>query len=146
MRASDIHIEAAESVIRVRYRIDGLLHDMEPPSIRLKNAIISRVKIMARLNIAERRLPQDGRIRMRSAAKRSIFRVSVIPTIHGESIALRVLDRDAVALDFDKLGFDTDQRATLARSDPLHQRYRPGDRAHEQRQDDHTLRVACSAE
>jgi general secretion pathway protein E len=106
MRASDIHIESADSSLRVRYRIDGLLHDMEPPPLRLKSAIISRVKIMARLNIAERRLPQDGRIRQAVRGNEIDFRVSIIPTIHGESVVLRILDRGALALNFDEIGFD----------------------------------------
>jgi general secretion pathway protein E len=112
MRASDIHIESAESHLRIRYRIDGLLHDMEPPPLRLKSAIISRIKIMARLNIAERRLPQDGRIRQAVRGKEIDFRVSVIPTIHGESVVLRILDRGTLALDFDQIGFDRDRLET----------------------------------
>jgi len=106
MRASDIHIEAADARLRVRYRIDGLLYDMEPPPLRLKSAIVSRIKIMARLNIAERRLPQDGRIRQVVRGKEIDIRVSVIPTIHGESVELRLLDRESLVLDLEHLGFD----------------------------------------
>ena len=79
---------------------------MEPPPLRLKNAIVSRIKIMAKLNIAERRLPQDGRIRLAVRGKEIDFRVPVIPTIHGESVVLRILDRGSLALDLEVLGFD----------------------------------------
>jgi general secretion pathway protein E len=109
MRASDIHIEAADNRLRVRYRIDGMLHDQDPPPLRLRSAIVSRIKIMARLNIAERRLPQDGRIRLAVRGKEIDFRVSVIPAIHGESVVLRVLDRGAMALEFSSIGFDADR-------------------------------------
>lgn len=105
IKASDIHIEPFEGDLKIRYRIDGVLHDMEAPPKQLQNAIISRVKIMARLNIAERRLPQDGRIKMRILGKEIDFRVSTIPTIYGESVVLRILDRENVILDLTKLGF-----------------------------------------
>ena len=102
--ASDIHIEAYEDRIRLRYRIDGVLGDVDPPPRNLRAAIISRVKIMARLNIAERRLPQDGRINLAVRGKSIDLRVSTIPAIDGEGVAMRILDRDSVALDFDALG------------------------------------------
>jgi len=105
MRASDIHFEPYENQFRVRYRIDGVLHDVESPPKRLQAAIISRVKIMAKLNIAERRLPQDGRIMLRIKGKEIDFRVSSIPTIYGESLVLRILDRGSTLLDIEKLGF-----------------------------------------
>jgi len=105
MRASDIHFEPFENQFRVRYRIDGVLHDVESPPKRLQAAIISRVKIMAKLNIAERRLPQDGRIMLRIKGKEIDFRVSSIPTIYGESLVLRILDRGSTLLDIEKLGF-----------------------------------------
>ncbi len=105
IEASDIHIEPFESDLKVRYRIDGVLRDMEAPPKRLQNAIISRVKIMAKLNIAERRLPQDGRIRHRVAGKEIDMRISTIPTIYGESVVIRILDRGNVVLDLTKLGF-----------------------------------------
>jgi len=105
-RASDIHLESAESRLRVRYRIDGVLREIEPPSPALKQAVISRVKIMARLNIAERRLAQDGRIRLAVRGKEIDLRVSTTPSIHGESVVLRILDRGHLALDFATLGFD----------------------------------------
>jgi len=108
LRASDIHFEPFEEQFRVRYRIDGVLHDVESPPKRLQAAIVSRVKIMAKLNIAERRLPQDGRIMLRVKGKEIDFRVSSIPTIHGESIVLRILDKSSIVLDIGKLGFPED--------------------------------------
>jgi general secretion pathway protein E len=108
LRASDIHFEPFEEQFRVRYRIDGVLHDVESPPKRLQAAIVSRVKIMAKLNIAERRLPQDGRIMLRVKGKEIDFRVSSIPTIHGESIVLRILDKSSIVLDIEKLGFPED--------------------------------------
>jgi len=107
-RASDIHFEPFEDQFRVRYRIDGVLHDVESPPKRLQAAIVSRVKIMAKLNIAERRLPQDGRIMLRVKGKEIDFRVSSVPTIHGESIVLRILDKSSIVLDIEKLGFPAD--------------------------------------
>jgi type II secretion system protein E len=103
--ASDIHIEPSEDTLRVRYRIDGILYDLEAPPRRLQAAVTSRIKLMAELNIAERRLPQDGRIRMTLNARRVDIRVSSVPTIHGESIVMRLLDRSSVFMPFDKLGF-----------------------------------------
>ncbi|HEV8310278.1 MAG TPA: type II secretion system ATPase GspE [Methylomirabilota bacterium] len=104
--ASDIHIEPFEDNLRVRYRIDGVLFDAETPPKRLRAAITSRIKIMAELNIAERRLPQDGRIRMSLQGRRLDIRVSTIPTIHGESVVMRLLDRAAILMPLDRLGFD----------------------------------------
>ncbi len=108
MRASDIHFEPFEDRFRVRYRIDGVLHDVESPPKRLQSAIVSRVKIMAKLNIAERRLPQDGRIMLRVKGKEIDFRVSSVPTIYGESTVLRILDKSTIVLDIEKLGFPQD--------------------------------------
>jgi general secretion pathway protein E len=107
-RASDIHIEPMDGEMRVRYRIDGVLHAMEAPPAHLAAAIVSRIKIMARLNIAERRVAQDGRIRLAVRGKDVDLRVSVMPTIHGESVVLRILDRGSLALDFSALGFEPD--------------------------------------
>jgi general secretion pathway protein E len=107
-RASDIHIEPFENRLIVRYRIDGVLHEIESPPKRLAAAVISRVKIMANLDIAERRLPQDGRIRLRIQGKEIDLRVSTVPTMHGESVVMRILDKGGVALNFDKLGFEQD--------------------------------------
>ncbi len=105
--ASDIHIEPFEDTLRVRYRVDGLLYDQESPPRRLQAALSSRIKIMAELNIAERRLPQDGRIRVTAQGRRVDIRVSTVPTIHGESIVMRLLDRSSVFLPFDGLGFSS---------------------------------------
>ncbi len=108
MRASDIHVEPFENRLAVRYRVDGVLHDVESPPKRLAAAVISRIKIMANLDIAERRLPQDGRIRLRVQGKEIDLRVSTVPTMHGESVVMRILDKGGVALDFNKLGFAED--------------------------------------
>ena len=105
-RASDIHIEPFENQLIVRYRIDGVLHETESPPRRLSAAVISRIKIMATLDIAERRLPQDGRIKLRVQGKEIDLRVSTVPTMHGESVVMRILDKGGVALDFHALGFD----------------------------------------
>ncbi|HEY9110297.1 MAG TPA: type II secretion system ATPase GspE [Rhodanobacteraceae bacterium] len=105
-RASDIHIEPFENRLKVRYRIDGVLHEVEAPPASSTAAVISRIKIMARMNIAERRLPQDGRIMLRVQGKELDLRVSCIPTSFGESVVMRILDRGNVVLDFDSLGFD----------------------------------------
>jgi general secretion pathway protein E len=104
-RASDIHIEPFERTLRVRYRIDGVLRDMQSPSHSLRAAVISRVKLMANLNIAETRLPQDGRIRLVNRGKEIDLRISTVPTMHGESVVLRILDKGGVDLGFDTLGF-----------------------------------------
>jgi general secretion pathway protein E len=113
MRASDIHIEPFENRLIVRYRIDGVLHEVESPPKRLSAAVISRIKIMANLDIAERRLPQDGRIRLRIQGKEIDLRVSTLPTMHGESVVMRILDKGHVALDFRKLGFEDETLKTF---------------------------------
>jgi general secretion pathway protein E len=107
-RASDIHIEPFEHELKVRYRIDGVLHDVETPARRLTAAIVSRIKIMAKLNIAERRLPQDGRIKLRLMGKEIDLRVSTLPTLFGESVVLRILDRSSIVVDLEALGFPED--------------------------------------
>ena len=104
-RASDIHIEPFETRLKVRYRIDGVLEEVESPPANSTAAVISRVKIMAKLNIAERRLPQDGRIMLRVQGKELDLRVSTVPTSFGESVVMRILDRENVVLDFHTLGF-----------------------------------------
>ena len=109
-RASDIHIEPFENRLKVRYRIDGVLQEVEAPPAKSTAAVISRVKIMATLNIAERRLPQDGRIMHRVGGKELDLRVSTVPTSHGESVVMRILDRESIVLDFDSLGFDDEIR------------------------------------
>ncbi|HXJ37070.1 MAG TPA: type II secretion system ATPase GspE [Candidatus Eisenbacteria bacterium] len=107
-RASDIHIEPFEQELKVRYRIDGVLHDVETPARRLQAAIVSRIKIMAKLNIAERRLPQDGRIKLRLMGKEIDLRVSTLPTLYGESVVLRILDRSSINVSLGTLGFPED--------------------------------------
>lgn len=110
LRASDVHIESQQSGLRVRYRIDGVLHAQPmPPEIhRFQAAIISRLKIMSRLNIAERRLPQDGRIQLRTGGREVDIRVSIIPMIHGEGLVLRLLDKGAMEFKLGKLGMEPD--------------------------------------
>ncbi len=104
-KASDIHFEPFENQFKVRYRIDGVLNEVEAPPKRLQAAIISRVKIMSKLDIAERRLPQDGRIKLRISDREIDFRVSTVPTLYGESLVMRILDRENLVLDLRKLGF-----------------------------------------
>ncbi len=103
-RASDIHIEALEHGLQVRYRIDGVLSEIDPPPNRFRAAIVSRIKIMAKLNIAERRLPQDGRIKLAVRGTPIDLRISTIPTMYGEGVVMRVLDRQGVKLEFSSLG------------------------------------------
>jgi type IV pilus assembly protein PilB len=106
-KASDIHIEPYEKSFRVRFRIDGILQEEMRPPLKLRNAITSRLKIMASLDIAERRLPQDGRIKLKIGGNREMdFRVSVLPTLYGEKIVMRLLDKSSLQLDMMKLGFD----------------------------------------
>ncbi len=108
--ASDIHIEPYENVLRVRYRIDGVLYNVMNLPIKIKNALTSRVKIMSKLDIAERRLPQDGRIKLKLGRKREIdFRVSTLPCLFGEKTVLRILDKSNLQIDMTKLGFEEDQ-------------------------------------
>ncbi len=115
--ASDIHVEPYEKEYRVRYRVDGLLHNVMSPPLKMKDAITSRIKIMAKLDIAEKRLPQDGRIKIRfsdAGQQRDIdFRVSVLPTLFGEKIVMRLLDRTKLMLDMTKLGFEPESLAKL---------------------------------
>jgi general secretion pathway protein E len=104
-RASDIHIEPFEQSLKVRLRVDGVLKDIDAPSVKSTAAVISRIKIMAKLNIAERRLPQDGRIKVQMLGKELDLRVSTIPTMYGESVVIRLLDKETTVLDFAELGF-----------------------------------------
>jgi general secretion pathway protein E len=115
-RASDIHIEPFENELKVRYRIDGVLHDVDAPQRRYQAAIVSRVKIMSKLNIAERRLPQDGRIKLRLMGREIDLRVSTLPTLYGESVVLRILDRSSIVVNLGSLGFPED---TLAQFDRM---------------------------
>jgi general secretion pathway protein E len=112
-RASDIHIEPFEQELKVRYRIDGVLHDLESPPRRLQAAIVSRIKIMAKLNIAERRLPQDGRIKLRQMGREIDLRVSTLPTLYGESVVMRILDRSSIVVTLEHLGFPPDTLASF---------------------------------
>lgn len=107
-QASDIHVEPTEDVVKVRLRIDGVLHEDDPLAPSLKAAFVSRIKVMAGLNIAERRLPQDGRLRLAVRGHDIDLRVATAPTIHGESVVMRILDRSNLPLDFESLGFDPD--------------------------------------
>ncbi len=107
-RASDVHIEPFENRLKIRYRIDGVMIEVESPPAKLSAAVISRVKIMAKLNIAERRLPQDGRIQLLVQGREVDLRVSTVPTMHGESVVMRILDKSGVVFEFDKLGFSMD--------------------------------------
>ena len=114
-RASDIHIEPFENRLKVRYRIDGVLQEVEAPPAKSTAAVISRIKIMAKMNIAERRLPQDGRIMHRVQGKELDLRVSTVPTSHGESVVMRILDRESIVLDFGSLGFDEQLKAKFTK-------------------------------
>lgn len=114
-RASDIHLEPMAKTFRVRYRIDGVLHEMKNPPKRLQGAIISRLKIQANMSIAERRIPQDGRIQTKVGNKLIDLRVSCLPTNHGESIVMRILDKEGLRLGLPELGFFTDDQQTFER-------------------------------
>jgi type IV pilus assembly protein PilB len=109
-RASDIHVEPYEKFLRIRFRVDGILYEIMRPPLKMKNAVVSRLKIMARLDIAERRLPQDGRIKLRMAKGEEMdVRVSILPTLFGEKVVLRLLDKSNLQLDMTKLGFEESQ-------------------------------------
>ncbi len=112
-RASDIHIEPFADELKVRLRVDGILQQIDSPPVRSTAAVISRVKIMSKLNIAERRLPQDGRIPLRIQGKELDLRVSTVPTMFGESVVMRLLDKESVRFDFDALGFEGTPRKRL---------------------------------
>ena len=114
-RASDIHLEPMPKKFRVRYRIDGVLHEVDSPPKRLQSAIISRVKIMANMSIAEKRVPQDGRIQINVMGRDLDLRVSSIPTNHGESIVMRILDKAGIALGLPQLGFFSDDQQIFER-------------------------------
>jgi len=106
MKASDIHVEPFEKILKIRYRVDGVLHEVENPPKNISPAVISRIKIMSQLDIAEKRIPQDGRITLRVLGKEIDLRVSTVPTLHGESVVMRILDKGSIQLfDLSKLGF-----------------------------------------
>ncbi|MEO1456416.1 MAG: ATPase, T2SS/T4P/T4SS family, partial [Pseudomonadota bacterium] len=111
--ASDIHFEPFDQSLRVRLRVDGELQEIEAPPGALRSAIVSRLKIMAKLNIAEQRLPQDGRIQVTIAGREIDMRVATVPTLHGEGVVLRLLDRSGLVLDLEGLGFDAETLAAL---------------------------------
>ena len=113
--ASDIHVEPFEKKLRVRYRIDGVLHEMMSPPYKMKGAVTSRLKIMAELDIAEKRVPQDGRIKIRIGPKKIDLRVSSLPTIFGEKIVMRILDKTNLQIDLTKLGFQAESLQKLVR-------------------------------
>jgi general secretion pathway protein E len=115
-RASDIHIEPFRDTLKVRYRIDGLLHEIAPPPLRLARVIVSRIKILAGLNIAERRLPQDGRLRLRVGGRQLDLRVATLPTSHGESVVIRLLDDSSAALELPSLGMLSQDEAIFRRN------------------------------
>jgi len=115
MRASDIHLEPLEKRFRVRYRIDGMLHEIKSPPKRLQASIVSRLKIMSNMSIAERRIPQDGRIQCNVGGKVIDLRVSCLPTNHGESIVMRILDKEGLRLGLGELGFLSDDQQTFER-------------------------------
>jgi type IV pilus assembly protein PilB len=115
MRASDIHLEPLAKAFRVRYRIDGVLHEIKPPPKRLQAAIVSRLKIQSNMSISEHRIPQDGRIQTQVGGKLIDLRVSCLPTNHGESIVMRILDKEGLRLGLPELGFFTDDQQTFER-------------------------------
>jgi len=112
-RASDIHIEPFEDELKIRFRIDGVLHDIESTPKRLQAAVVSRIKIMSKLNIAERRLPQDGRIRLKVGEQELDLRVSTIPVIYGESVVMRLLRKEGIVIDLNLLGFGPNTLTTF---------------------------------
>ena len=114
-RASDIHMEPLETRFRIRFRIDGVLHEIENPPKRLQPTLLSRIKLMANVSIAEKRIPQDGRIGIDIGEKSIDLRVSVLPTAHGESIVMRILDKEALNLGLPQLGFFSDDQANFER-------------------------------
>jgi len=115
LRASDIHLEPLAKTFRLRYRIDGMLHEMKAPPKRLQPAIISRLKIQSNMSISEHRIPQDGRIQTNVGTKLIDLRVSCLPTNHGESIVMRILDKEGLRLGLPELGFFTDDQQTFER-------------------------------
>jgi type IV pilus assembly protein PilB len=113
LRASDIHVEPFEEVVRIRYRIDGILHKRDSPPRRLLGAIVSRIKILAKMDIAERRRPQDGRIKVTVGDKELDLRVSIIPTSHGQSVVMRILDKDNIKIGVRQLGLSEENFQTF---------------------------------
>ena len=137
--ASDIHIEPFEHEMRVRYRVDGALQEVMKPPIKMRAALTSRVKIMASLNIAERRVPQDGRIKLKMGVRVIDFRVSTLPVLFGEKIVLRILDKGNLTLDLKKFGFEVEGRARAAEGHPESVRNGARDRSNRLREDHDAL-------
>ena len=148
--ASDIHIEPYEKEYRVRYRVDGILYNIMAPPLKMRDAITSRIKIMAKLDIAEKRLPQDGRIKIRFSdngqTKDIDFRVSCLPTLFGEKIVMRLLDKGKLMLDMTKLGFEQESLTKLETQIQKPWGMVPGDRPDRQRQDQHAVFVDLEAQ
>jgi general secretion pathway protein E len=139
-RASDIHLEPFEKEFRIRYRVDGVLYNQDPPPREMKAAMISRVKLMAKLNIAERRLPQDGRIKIKTLGREVDLRVSTLPTLYGESVVMRLLDRSAGDFyDLGRLGFDRHMFSRMEHYTSHAARNFSGDRPHRERKIHHAL-------
>ena len=145
-QACDIHFEPFEDEFKIRIRADGVLYEMVPPPRHLAFAITSRIKVMANLDIAERRLPQDGRIELTVGGNPVDLRVSVLPTMFGESVVMRILDRSVVMLDLNAVGMPDGHPGHLPRGDPQAQRHRAGHRPDRLGQDHHALRRAQRAE
>ena len=145
-KASDIHFEPFEGEFKMRYRIDGVLYEMMPPPAHIAPAISSRIKVMANLDIAERRMPQDGRIELSVNNQPIDLRVSVLPTMFGESVVMRVLDRGNVSLDLDKLGMRDEDltviRQLIHKPNGIVDRHRP----HRLGQNHHALFGSARAE
>ena len=146
-RASDIHIETQDDAVYVKYRIDGVLQPaMRPIAKRFHSSILSRIKVMAELDIAEKRVPQDGRFRLRVPGKTIDFRVSVMPSVHGEDAVIRILDKQSMSEQFtelrlDILGFPEQELQALPQVHPRAVRHGAGHRPDRQRQDHHALRA-----
>ena len=145
-QASDIHVEPLEDCVQVRFRIDGVLHVVETLSLGMRAAIVSRIKIMARLNIAERRLPQDGRIKENVRGREVDLRVSTMPTMCGESVVMRILDRSSIELDFPSLGFAGASLRGLRAPAARAERHHPRHRTDRQRQDHDALHGPAPAQ
>ena len=143
--ASDLHFEPFEDEFHIRIKADGVLYEMVPPPRHLAFAITTRIKVMANLDIAERRMPQDGRIELTVGGHPVDLRVSVLPTMFGESVVMRVLDRSVVSLDLDKVGMDAAHAQAVPRGDPQAQRHHPGHRPDRLGQDDHALLGALAS-
>ena len=142
--ASDIHFEPFEDEFRIRIKADGVLYEMVPPPRHLAFAITTRIKVMSNLDIAERRLPQDGRIELTVGGHPIDLRVSVLPTMFGESVVLRILDRSVVSLDLNKVGMDAETISSFRGNHLQAQRNRPGNRTHRVRQNNDA--VFCLSE